>query len=80
MTLKELGHRKSGDILGVSGRGALAQRLLAMGFIPGTAVKVVQVAPLGDPITVELDGWRVSLRLSEAASLTVRPHAEGNGS
>ena len=80
MTLKELGPRRSGDILGVSGRGALAQRLLAMGFIPGTVVKVVQVAPFGDPITVELDGWRVSLRLSEAASLTVRPRAEGNGS
>lgn len=79
MTLKDLGLRQSGDILAVTGRGALAQRLLAMGFLPGTRVKIVQVAPFGDPITVELDGWRVSLRLSEAASLDIRPCAEGNG-
>lgn len=75
MTLNDLGLDRAGDIVKVDGRGALAQRLLAMGFLPGAAVRVVQVAPFGDPITVELDGWRVSLRLAEAASLTVAPRA-----
>jgi len=75
MTLNELELNRSGAILAVSGRGAVAQRLLAMGFLPGTPVRVVQVAPFGDPITVELDGWRVSLRLAEAATLSVA--AEG---
>lgn len=71
MTLNELEPNRSGAIVAVSGRGALAQRLLAMGFLPGTSVRVVQVAPFGDPITVELDGWRVSLRRSEASALSV---------
>ena len=71
MTVNDLGLGGAGDIVEVAGRGALAQRLLAMGFLPGTAVRVVQVAPFGDPITLELDGWRVSLRLAEASSLKV---------
>ncbi len=78
MTLSELGLDRAGRILAVAGRGALAQRLLAMGFLPGTAVRVVQVAPFGDPLTVELDGWRVSLRLADAAALTVVPRGEGD--
>jgi len=77
VTLRELGLRRPADVVGVDGKGALAQRLLAMGFLPGTPVEIVHVAPFGDPITVELDGWRVSLRLSEAAALRVEPR---NGS
>jgi ferrous iron transport protein A len=56
----------------VNGRGGISQRLLAMGFLPGTPLRVVQVAPFGDPITIELDGWRVSLRRAEAALVDVR--------
>jgi Fe2+ transport system protein FeoA len=44
-----------------------------MGFLPGSRLEIVQVAPFGDPVTVEIDGWRVSLRLAEAASLRVEP-------
>jgi ferrous iron transport protein A len=75
MTVAEMELNEGAEIRGVSGRGALAQRLLAMGFLPGTAVRVVQVAPFGDPLTVELDGWRVSLRRAEAAALEVGPVA-----
>jgi Fe2+ transport system protein FeoA len=50
-----------------------------MGFLPGTRIRVVQVAPFGDPVTVELDGWRVSLRLREADAIRVDPDANGNG-
>ena len=76
MTLDRLEPDREGEIVSVAGRGSLAQRLMAMGFLPGAGVRVVHVAPFGDPITVELDGWRLSLRLAEAASLTVRPRAE----
>ena len=76
MNLKELGLNGIGEISAVAGRGALTQRLLAMGFLPGTRVRVVQIAPFGDPITVELDGWRVSIRLREAEALQLR---NGNG-
>jgi Fe2+ transport system protein FeoA len=78
MSLKDLGLNGTGEIARVAGRGPLAQRLLAMGFLPGTRLRVVQVAPFGDPITVELDGWRVSLRLREADALQITP-TNGNG-
>ena len=73
MTLDVLEPQRDASIVAVSGDGALAQRLLAMGFLPGAAVRVVQVAPLGDPLTVDLEGWRVSLRRSEARRLEVEP-------
>ncbi|HYF01371.1 MAG TPA: ferrous iron transport protein A [Planctomycetota bacterium] len=73
MTLDGLEPQRDASIVAVSGDGALAQRLLAMGFLPGAAVRVVQVAPLGDPLTVDLEGWRVSLRRSEARRLEVAP-------
>ena len=71
MTLDVLEPQRDASIVAVSGEGALAQRLLAMGFLPGAVVRVVQIAPLGDPLTVDLDGWRVSLRRSEARRLEV---------
>ena len=79
-SVKDLGLHGSGEIAHVAGRGPLTQRLLAMGFLPGTRLRVVQIAPFGDPITVELDGWRVSLRLREADALQVKPtNGNGNG-
>ena len=46
-------------------------RLLSMGLLPGTEVRVVQVAPLGDPVEVEFNGMRLSLRKADAASVRV---------
>lgn len=73
MRLDQLGLGSAGDIVAVAGRDAVSQRLMALGFLPGAAVRVVQVAPFGDPITVELDGWRISLRRAEASTLSVQP-------
>ena len=47
------------------------QRLLAMGLLPGTEVKIVQVAPLGDPVEIEFNNMRLSLRKADAAVVTV---------
>lgn len=41
-------------------------RLMAMGLLPGTVFKVKRVAPLGDPIEIEVRGYSLSLRKSEA--------------
>ena len=49
----------------------VAQRLLAMGLLPGTEVTVIQVAPLGDPVEVEFRGMRLSLRKADAAAVRV---------
>ena len=48
-----------------------AGRMAALGFIPGRVVKVTRLAPLGDPISVELDGQEISLRRSEAAIIHI---------
>lgn len=46
-------------------------KLLAMGFTPGVLVKVLCVAPLGDPIQVHLRGYTLSLRKSECCQIEV---------
>jgi ferrous iron transport protein A len=46
-------------------------KLMEMGFIPGEQVVIHQVAPLGDPISIEVAGYHLSLRLNEAAKVFV---------
>ena len=46
-------------------------KLMEMGCVPGEAVKVIQVAPLGDPISIAVSGYTLSLRKSEAGSIFV---------
>lgn len=46
-------------------------KLMEMGCIPGEVVQVEQVAPLGDPISISVAGYHLSLRLSEARSIFV---------
>ena len=55
----------------VNGVGAFRRRLLEMGLVPGVAVKVVTVAPLGDPIQIEVRGGQWSIRRNEAAQIVV---------
>lgn len=51
----------------------LRRKLLSLGVMPGTEVTVKRVAPLGDPIQIQLRGTSVSLRRQEAAILVVTP-------
>lgn len=46
-------------------------RLMEMGLLPGTQVKVVRYAPLGDPIEIVIRGYHLSLRRLEAAGIVV---------
>ncbi len=48
-------------------------KLMEMGCVPGEQVKVEQIAPLGDPISVSVSGYHLSLRVSEADSIFVEP-------
>jgi len=48
-----------------------------MGLLPGTRVRVVRMAPLGDPIEVEVRGYSLSIRRAEALAIEVT--AEGKG-
>ena len=57
----------------VSGSDEVGLRLLEMGLTPGVYVTVVGAAPLGDPLELELRGYRLSVRRSEAARVEVQP-------
>ena len=46
-------------------------KLMEMGCVPGERIKVEMVAPLGDPISVTVAGYNLSLRLNEASSIFV---------
>lgn len=46
-------------------------KLMEMGCIPGEKVRVDQVAPLGDPISITVSGYQLSLRLDEAEMIWV---------
>lgn len=48
-------------------------KLMEMGCVPGEIVKVEQKAPLGDPISISVAGYHLSLRVSEANSIFVEP-------
>ncbi len=47
------------------------KRLMSLGLTPGTEFRLLKVAPLGDPIEIEVRGFRLSLRRNEAACLEV---------
>jgi ferrous iron transport protein A len=49
----------------------LSAKLLEMGFLPGTAVRFNFKAPLGDPVCVSVSGYDLSLRMAEAAVITI---------
>jgi Fe2+ transport system protein FeoA len=50
---------------------SLSRRLMEMGLLPGTRVRVVRVAPLGDPIELRVRNYSLSLRRAEAAKIAV---------
>ena len=73
MTLRELGVGKSAVIRQVGGDGALRQHFLDMGMVPGAEVTVVKLAPMGDPMELQIHGYELTLRLSEAEQIAVDP-------
>jgi ferrous iron transport protein A len=60
----------------VEADGPLGQRLLDLGFLPGTEVRAIRRAPLGDPAVYELRGTQLCLRRSEAKRIRVVPLAD----
>ena len=71
MKLNELQIGKSGVIKDVGGSGALRQHFLDMGMIPGAEVTVVKLAPMGDPMELQVHGYELTLRLAEAAQIEI---------
>ena len=71
MTLKELAVGHTARILKVRTSGALRQRFMDMGITKGVEVTVVKIAPLGDPIEIEIRGYNLSIRKDDAANIEI---------
>ncbi len=69
--LAELKLGEKGRVVRVNGTDTLAVRLLEMGLTPGIQVSLVGKAPLGDPWELEVRGYRLSIRRSEAERVEI---------
>jgi ferrous iron transport protein A len=70
-TLDRIPPPETCNVISVSARGPIRQRLLAFGFVPGAIVEAVRAAPLGDPVEYTVKGCCVSLRKEDAHLISV---------
>jgi len=70
-SLADLPLGQHAEIVSIDCERRLSRRLMEMGLLPGTRVRVVRVAPLGDPIELRVRNYSLSLRRAEAAKIAV---------
>lgn len=75
MTIDDLAIGQSGVIASVGGEGPLRLRFLDMGLIPGTRVTLQKVAPMGDPIQIQVRGYELTVRREDAQKITLQEEA-----
>ncbi len=71
MNVANLKIGEKGIIKKVNGAGALRHRLLEMGIIPGTSVTLSKIAPLGDPLQIQIRGYELSIRKDDAILIEI---------
>lgn len=70
-TLKELKVGESAKVVRFHGEGAVKRRIMDMGLTRGTEVYVRKVAPLGDPMELNVRGYELSVRRADAEMIEV---------
>lgn len=70
-TLKEVKIGESVKVKALKGEGPVKRRIMDMGITKGVEVFVRKVAPLGDPIEVNVRGYELTIRKSEAENIDV---------
>ena len=73
MTLKDLPIGASASIIKTGGNGELRQHFLDMGVIPGTTITKVKLAPMGDPVELDVNGYELTMRIDDADKIEVNP-------
>jgi len=73
MAVKKLSQIKAGKTVIIHSfeKDDIFIKLMEMGCIPGEKIKVEQIAPLGDPISILVAGYNLSLRINEAEMILV---------
>ena len=74
-TLDELPLDGRARVVRVDGGDDVCLRLLEMGLTPGVEVRILGFAPLGDPLELEVRGYRLSVRKSEARRVVIQSSA-----
>jgi ferrous iron transport protein A len=70
-TLAGLPVGSRGKVVRIAGDDEISLRLMEMGLTPGVEFELIGVAPLGDPLELELRGYRLSVRRAEAARIEI---------
>lgn len=73
VTLADLRVGDRARVAGYSGTGPYVDQLIRLGLIPGTAIEVQRVAPLGDPVEIRFRGFSLVIRPDEAGCLQLEP-------
>lgn len=72
MTLNEVPVGGVCTVTKLNGTGKLRRRIMDMGITKGVEIKVVKIAPLGDPMELNVRGYELSIRKNEAESIDVQ--------
>jgi ferrous iron transport protein A len=70
-TINDLKVGQRGIVVNIASSGALKRRLVDMGITPGVKIMVRKIAPLGDPIEINVRGYELSIRNSEAKLINI---------
>ena len=70
-SLTQIAVGQTATVKALNGDGPLRRRIMDMGLTRGTDVKVVKIAPLGDPIELSVRGYDLSIRRTEADKIMV---------
>jgi Fe2+ transport system protein FeoA len=76
-SLAELRPGATGIVIDIEQTGPVGKRLMDLGLLPNTPIKVLRRAPLGDPSVYELRGYRLCLRRVDAARVSIRTNEVG---
>jgi len=76
MTIYDLKPGCSSKVTQITTHGAIRQRLIDMGILPGTEIKMERLAPTGEPVWIVLDGMHLSLRKHEAESVLINKNTD----
>lgn len=72
LKLSEATIGKTYQVERIEGSGFIRRRIIDMGLVPGTKVKIVGTAPLGDPINLIAKGYNLTIRKNEASKIIVK--------
>lgn len=75
-TLGDIHHDRPLEVVSISSACGRAGRLAALGFLPGCHVQISRIAPLGDPISIKMEGQEISIRRAEADLIEVKEVAQ----